>query len=123
MFTSISGQVAIQNASLAFAAGCHSIVFTPGYQSTVESPGWASNSEGISIIERSPDNDWQIDPSELRAAIKANTKYMIINEPHNPGNSSRIAYFDYTEQLLIRILSIAFAHQEGLLCQRNCRRK
>ncbi|KAL7512956.1 hypothetical protein ACHAXN_010096 [Cyclotella atomus] len=79
------GQVAIQTASLAFASGCHSIVFIPGYQSTVESPGWALHNEGITKIERRPENDWQIDTKLLRAAIRENTKYMIINEPHNPG--------------------------------------
>lgn len=81
----ITAQVAIQTASLAFASGCHSIVFTPGYQSTVESPGLALNNEGITKIQRQPENDWAIDPEALRAAIEENTKFIIINEPHNPG--------------------------------------
>ena len=77
--------MAIQTASLALATNCHSIVFTPGYQSTVESPGWASKCQGITKIERHPENDWQVDARKLRSAIRDNTKYMIINEPHNPG--------------------------------------
>lgn len=83
-------QVAIQTASLACASGCHSIVFTPGYQSTVESPGWALDNEGITKIERRPENHWQIDPNSLRSAIRENTKYLIINEPYNPGESVHI---------------------------------
>lgn len=79
------GQVAIQTTSLLFAKGCHSIVFTPGYQSTVESPGWSLGNEGVTKIERRAENDWQIDPQKVREAIRENTKYLILNEPYNPG--------------------------------------
>lgn len=79
------GQVAIQTAAQAFARDCHSIVFTPGYQSTIESPEWASNSLGVTRIRRHPSNDWQIDMEQVRAAIRPDTKFMIINEPYNPG--------------------------------------
>lgn len=79
------GQIAIQTAALAFASGCHSIVFTPGYQSTVESPRWSIGNEGVTEIPRRPENDWQVDPQKLREAIRPNTKFLILNEPHNPG--------------------------------------
>jgi aspartate/methionine/tyrosine aminotransferase len=85
LFLIFVAQVAIQTASLAFASGCHAIVFTPGYQSTVEAPGWAVDNQGISKIERRPENNWQIDTKSLRSAIRENTKYLIINEPYNPG--------------------------------------
>jgi aspartate/methionine/tyrosine aminotransferase len=79
------GQVAIQTAAQAFARNCHSIVFTPGYQSTIESPEWAKDNMGVTQIRRRASNDWQIDLEQVRAAIRPDTKYMIINEPYNPG--------------------------------------
>eukprot|EP00573_Skeletonema_grethae_P002458 CAMPEP_0201691696 /NCGR_PEP_ID=MMETSP0578-20130828/4801_1 /ASSEMBLY_ACC=CAM_ASM_000663 /TAXON_ID=267565 /ORGANISM="Skeletonema grethea, Strain CCMP 1804" /LENGTH=394 /DNA_ID=CAMNT_0048176953 /DNA_START=128 /DNA_END=1312 /DNA_ORIENTATION=- len=80
------GQVAIQTAALAFASnGVHSIVFTPGYQSTVESPHWAIGNAGVTQIPRDPDNNWQVDISKFKEAIRPNTKFLILNEPWNPG--------------------------------------
>jgi len=79
------GQVAIQTASQAFACNCHSVVFVPGYQSTVESPEWAKNSTGVTQIERKASNRWQIDMKQVRAAIREDTKYMVINKPYNPA--------------------------------------
>jgi hypothetical protein len=80
------GQVAIQTAAQAFACHGHSIVFTPGYQSTVESPEWVGNSRGVTQIRRRANNDWQIEIDLVKAAIQpGETKYMIINEPYNPG--------------------------------------
>jgi aspartate/methionine/tyrosine aminotransferase len=79
------GQVAIQVAAQAFARNCHSIVFTPGYQSTVESPEWAMNSTGVTQIKRKASQRWQIDIDEVKKSIRDDTKYMVINEPHNPG--------------------------------------
>jgi len=77
--------VIIQTAALAFASGCHSIVFTPGYQSTVQSPEWVVGNKGITQIPRSKDNNWQVDPQKLREAIQDDTKFLILNEPYNPG--------------------------------------
>lgn len=79
------GQVAIQVASQAFAKNVHSIVFCPGYQSTIESPEWAKNSKGVTKIQRKYENDWQIDLDEFEKAITPYTKYLVINEPYNPG--------------------------------------
>lgn len=83
------GQVAIQIAAQAFARNCHSIVFVPGYQSTIESPEWAMNSKGVTQLKRKASRRWQIDIEDVKKAIKENnggdTKYMVINEPYNPG--------------------------------------
>eukprot|EP00536_Pseudo-nitzschia_multiseries_P013266 jgi/Psemu1/34617/gm1.34617_g len=79
------GQVAIQVAAQAFARNCHSIVFVPGYQSTVESPGWAIGSKGVTQLQRRAKQKWQIDIDEIKTAIREDTKYMVINEPNNPG--------------------------------------
>ena len=63
------GQVAIQTAALAFASnGVHSIVFTPGYQSTIEAPKWAMGNCGVTKLKRLPENDWQVDPKQLKNA-------------------------------------------------------
>ncbi len=80
------GQIAIQTAALAFASnGCHTIVFAPGYQSTVQSPRWVIGNGGVTEIHRSPEDDWQVDACKLRDAIRHDTKFLILNEPHNPG--------------------------------------
>ena len=79
------GQVAIQVAAQAFARHCHSIVFVPGYQSTIESPEWAMGSKGVTQLQRRVNNRWQIDMDEIKTAIRDDTKYMVINEPYNPG--------------------------------------
>ena len=79
------GQVAIQVAAQAFARDVRSIVFCPGYQSTVESPGWVKGSKGVTQLQRRYTSNWQIDIDEMKRAICPETKYLVINEPHNPG--------------------------------------
>lgn len=80
------GQVAIQTAAQAFARDVHSIVFTPGYQSTVESPEWVIQSQGVTQIPRHACNQWQVDLELVRQAIRpGKTKYLVLNEPYNPG--------------------------------------
>ena len=80
------GQVAIQTAALAFASnGVHSIVFTPGYQSTVESPKWAIGNAGVTQIPREENDNWQVDIHKFKKAIRPDTKFVILNEPWNPG--------------------------------------
>ncbi len=34
-----------------------------------------------------PEENWQIDPGAVEAAIQSNTKYMVINEPYNPAGT------------------------------------
>jgi aspartate/methionine/tyrosine aminotransferase len=79
-------QVALQTAAVALAADCHSIVFGPGYQSTVESPLPARNA-GVTQLPRRASNGWQVDIQDVQAAVQADTKYMIINEPYNPAGT------------------------------------
>jgi len=105
------GQVAIQTAALAFASnGVHSIVFTPGYQSTVESPEWAIGNAGVTQIPRHPDNNWQVDISKFKEAIRPNTKFVILNEPWNPGG---IVMRHHLQQ---EIIDICRAHSIVILC-------
>mmetsp|Transcript_10161 Transcript_10161/g.15783 ORF Transcript_10161/g.15783 Transcript_10161/m.15783 type:complete len:401 (+) Transcript_10161:207-1409(+) len=105
------GQVAIQTAALAFASnGVHSIVFTPGYQSTVESPEWAIGNAGVTQIPRHPDNNWQVDISKFEEAIRPNTKFVILNEPWNPGG------IVMSHHLQHEIIDICRAHSIVILC-------
>ena len=64
---------------------CHSIVFTPAYQSVQQAPFHAGSE--ITKIRLDPDSGWQIDPDQVEAAIKPNTKYMVFNEPFNPAGT------------------------------------
>lgn len=79
-------QVALPTAAHALTNGhTHSIVFDPAYQSTQEAPYHAGGS--VTKLTLSAANNWQIDLDEVRAAIRANTVYMVINEPYNPGGT------------------------------------
>lgn len=79
-------QVALQTAALAImGVGDHAIVFTPGYQSTQEAPLIARGT--VTRIELNPEEGWQIDPDKVAAAMKDNTRYMVINEPYNPAGT------------------------------------
>jgi aspartate/methionine/tyrosine aminotransferase len=78
-------QIALQTAAHALAKGGHAIVFTPGYQSTVEAPAHAGAE--VTGIRLKAANGWQIDPREVEAAIRPDTKYMVINEPYNPAGT------------------------------------
>ncbi|CAJ1943373.1 unnamed protein product [Cylindrotheca closterium] len=103
-------QVALQTAALAFARDCHSIVFTPGYQSTVESPDWAKTSQGTTQIPRSPENNWQVDPEKLKEAMQPNTKFLILNEPHNPSG------IIMSRELQAQVIEICREHDIVILC-------
>lgn len=79
-------QGAIQTvASALLDATCHSIVFAPGYQSVQVAPVHAGSD--VTVIELLAKDNWQIDPDKVRAAIKANTKYIVANEPFNPAGT------------------------------------
>jgi aspartate/methionine/tyrosine aminotransferase len=80
------GQVALQTAAIALLdKDSHSIVFTPGYQSVLQAPLHAGSQ--VTEIPLYPKDHWQIDPKAVEAAIQANTKYMVINEPYNPAGT------------------------------------
>jgi aspartate/methionine/tyrosine aminotransferase len=83
-------QAALQTAAIALIAkgeedNCHAIVFSPGYQSVQSAPLHAGGA--ITSIPLYPENGWAIDLKDVEAAIQANTKYIIINEPYNPAGT------------------------------------
>jgi aspartate/methionine/tyrosine aminotransferase len=80
------GQVALQTAALSLLdSGSHSIVFSPGYQSVLQAPVHAGSQ--VTKIPLRPQDNWQIDLEAVEAAIRPNTRYMVINEPYNPAGT------------------------------------
>ena len=79
-------QVALLTVAHALTNGhTHSIVFDPAYQSTQEAPLHAGSQ--VTRIALKAENGWQIDPKDVRNAVRENTRYMVINEPWNPGGT------------------------------------
>jgi len=62
--------------------GDHVIVLTPCYQSLKEIPRLKGCE--LTCITLREENNWRIDLEEIRKAIKSNTKWLVINFPHNP---------------------------------------
>ncbi len=61
--------------------GDHAIVVVPNYQSHETVPLEICQVTGVVLHE---ENDWRIDMDEVRAAIRPNTKLMVMNFPNNP---------------------------------------
>jgi aspartate/methionine/tyrosine aminotransferase len=62
--------------------GDHAIVTWPGYQSLHE-VGRAAGAD-VSLHELYESDDWSLDVERLVAAIRPNTRLVIVNAPHNP---------------------------------------
>ena len=62
--------------------GDHLIVHWPCYQSLYEIA--ASIGCRISNWEARAENNWELDPDELKGLVQPNTKAIVINTPHNP---------------------------------------
>ncbi len=60
----------------------HAIIITPCYQSLLEIPKITGCS--ITTIELQESEGWQLDLNQVESAIRPNTRWMIINYPHNP---------------------------------------
>ena len=64
--------------------GDHCIVVTPSYQSLEESAKFAGCD--ITRVALSPNNGWELDMDAVEAAIvPGRTKYIALNDPHNPS--------------------------------------
>ena len=86
MIVFAGAQVALLTVAHALTNGhTHSIVFDPAYQSTQEAPLHAGSQ--VTRIALKAENGWQIDPQDVRNAVRENTRYMVINEPWNPGGT------------------------------------
>jgi aspartate/methionine/tyrosine aminotransferase len=63
------------------AATDHAIVLTPCYQSLLSLPKSRCQVTQINLL---PSDHWVCDLNAIRAAIKPNTKLIVMNWPHNP---------------------------------------
>lgn len=66
----------------ALSPGDHVIVHSPCYQSLAELP--LSLGCTVSPWQARAHNQWQLDFSELQAALRPNTRALVLNTPHNP---------------------------------------
>jgi aspartate/methionine/tyrosine aminotransferase len=89
----------------AFRPGDHVIVHSPGYQSLAEVARAAGCD--VSPWAAREQNQWSLDPDELRRLLRPNTRGIVINAPHNPtGYLMSRADYESTHR---------FAQQHGLL--------
>ncbi|MGZ6267471.1 MAG: aminotransferase class I/II-fold pyridoxal phosphate-dependent enzyme [Candidatus Limnocylindrales bacterium] len=78
--------------------GDHAIVVRPAYQSLAE-VARAAGAEVTDVALHAEDG-WRLDVSEVRAALRQNTRLILVNEPHNPtGSLSDRATFDQLVEL------------------------
>jgi aspartate/methionine/tyrosine aminotransferase len=78
--------------------GDHAIIVRPAYQSLAEVARAAG--ADVSRVELREAAGWRLDVSEVRAALRPNTKLILVNEPHNPtGSLSDRATFDQLVEL------------------------
>jgi aspartate/methionine/tyrosine aminotransferase len=61
----------------------HIIILTPCYQTLIEVPKYKGCN--ITTVPLREENNWCIDIDAIQAEIKPNTKWLIINFPHNPS--------------------------------------
>jgi aspartate/methionine/tyrosine aminotransferase len=78
--------------------GDHAIVVRPAYQS-LDEVARAVGAE-VARLELRAQDGWRLDVSEVRTALRANTRLILVNEPHNPtGSLSDRATFDRLVEL------------------------
>jgi hypothetical protein len=61
--------------------GDHAVVTVPNYQSSEEIPLSICEVTGLALR---PSEQWRVDPDELRAALRPNTRLIAVNFPNNP---------------------------------------
>ena len=79
-------------------SGDHAVVVRPAYQSLAE-VARAAGAE-VTRVELHSDGGWRLDIEQVRAALRPNTRLILVNEPHNPtGSLSDRATFDRLVEL------------------------
>ncbi len=74
--------------------GDHAVVVGPAYQSLAE-VARAAGADVSRVTLREAD-DWRLDTDEVAAALRPNTRLVLVNEPHNPtGSLSDRATYDH----------------------------
>ncbi|HEU4326492.1 MAG TPA: aminotransferase class I/II-fold pyridoxal phosphate-dependent enzyme [Roseiflexaceae bacterium] len=62
--------------------GDHAVVTWPGYQSLYELARAAG--ADLTLLPLDADAGWRLDLDQLRAALRPNTRLIVVNAPHNP---------------------------------------
>jgi aspartate/methionine/tyrosine aminotransferase len=65
--------------------GDHAVVVSPAYQSLAE-VARAAGAE-VSRVQLLEADGWRLDVAQVRAALRPNTRLILVNEPHNPTGS------------------------------------
>jgi aspartate/methionine/tyrosine aminotransferase len=65
--------------------GDHAVVVRPAYQSLAE-VGRAAGAD-VARVELRESEAWRLDVAAVRAALRPNTRLILVNEPHNPTGS------------------------------------
>ncbi len=108
VIATIGGQAALYSALLGtLDAGDHGVMISPYY---VTYPG-AFNVTGAShsVVDAHAENGFQPDPRDIRAAIRPNTKTLLINSPNNPTGAV------YSRPVLEAIAEICIEHDLWLV--------
>jgi aspartate/methionine/tyrosine aminotransferase len=66
--------------------GDHVVVVWPAYQALYEAAR-SANAE-VTLLPLSPETGWRVSAEAVRAAIRPNTRAIVINSPHNPTGST-----------------------------------
>jgi len=82
--------------------GDHVIIVTPSYQSLEEGAKLAGAE--VTRVPLTPENEWQVNIEAIAAAIRPNTKQILLNDPHNPSGSLMIA------EIKEELIALAKAH-------------
>jgi aspartate/methionine/tyrosine aminotransferase len=69
---------------LLLSGGNHVVIESPAYEPLVASPDFIGC--GISFLKRRPP-DYSVDPDDLKAVVKPNTKLVILSNLHNPSSA------------------------------------
>ena len=72
----------------------------------------ADTSMPVTRIPLEAASGWQIDPERVRAAIRPDTRYMVLNEPYNPAGTLM------SHELQAELTSIAEEHGIVILSDR-----
>lgn len=65
--------------------GDHAIVTVPAYQSLYEVA--RGTGADVTLLALDPTREHELDPAALRAAVRKNTKLIVVNYPHNPSGA------------------------------------
>lgn len=87
-------------------------LFDKGEEVIVPSPYWVSYPPMVALAEATPviletqeENGFKMRPQDLKKALTAKTKALILNSPNNPAGSA------YTKRELEQIADLALSHQ------------